>query len=771
MSRNLTSSFPQFNLEMTNSTEHSVYVFDDFRLDKDRLMLYRGETEINLPPKAIKTLAILVENRGEIVSKDELIEAVWKDAFVEDSNLSHYLYLLRKALGTRSDGKPYIETLRKRGYRFDPKNLSLERTTNGAAANPAVSNGRSLQVERRGNVLALVDWKDPETIPVVADAKPEAAAKERFVSRSYAGLIVFVSLGLFVAVAAVLYLSRSAALVQEERAVEQNVLRLTNGIEVVDATISRDGKYFVYTEPEGKFYKMWVQQTGQSTRHDIVPASARLPLAKTFTPDGQHVYFVAVDAVGEPFSLYRVPTHGGPVTKILSGLGSGVSFSPDGRQMVFYRQDNDGAKYVIKASDGSGEETLLYNTTPGFGSAAWSLDGKLIAIVLQAKQEGLEEGCSVAVVDRETSGLIAFSEEVWDICGRMEWTSDSRGIYMVGTRLHESMTTRRDQIYYISYPQGKSRRITTDGSRHQWSSLGVTDDGAVLAAPFNRSSQIWVMDPNGESRSAGQITTGQTDGRAGIAPLADGRVAYISRTGENLNLWVMNQDGSDQKQLTDNRYPIEEVRSGGDGRFLVFASYVDHSRPHLFRINMDGTALKQLTSGDSREVDSSLSNDGKWIVYDSTKVFGARYEFSLWKQSLESGERVSLNRTDCQMPHFSPDDKYISCVRAQTDVLILSALDGTLIRTIRVPMSSTVSSTLSFGARWTPDGKSVAYIVNDKGVSNIWTHPIDGEEPKQLTEFTGGSIYHFAYSLDGKRLFVARGHQIRDAILIREVIQ
>ncbi|MEQ1762233.1 MAG: transcriptional regulator [Pyrinomonadaceae bacterium] len=132
---------------MANSTEHSVYVFDEFRLDRDRLMLYRGETEVTLPPKAVETLAILVENRGEIVSKDDLIESVWKDAFVEDSNLSHYLYLLRKALGARADGKPYIETLRKRGYRFDPVNLAIERSTNGHAGTESTLASRPLHVE------------------------------------------------------------------------------------------------------------------------------------------------------------------------------------------------------------------------------------------------------------------------------------------------------------------------------------------------------------------------------------------------------------------------------------------------------------------------------------------------------------------------------------------------------------------------------------------------------------------------------------------------
>jgi Tol biopolymer transport system component len=498
-----------------------------------------------------------------------------------------------------------------------------------------------------------------------------------------------------------------------------------------------------------------------------VPASEVIPFTKTFTPDGRFVYYLASAKVDEPGSLYRVATLGGPVTKILDGIYSGVSFSPDGQRMVFFRNDKDGARYVISSSEGS-EETLLYRSTPGFGSSAWSPDGKLIAIALQADAEKYSGGCTLAVVKPDTGEMTPISNEIWTACGRMEWSPDSRGFYMIGTRKGEIMTTRRDQIYHISYPQGRSRKITSDGSRYQHMSLGVTTDGAIIAVPYNRSSQIWVMDQNGETRSAFQITTGQNDGRSGIAPMADGRVAYISRIAESIDVWVMNQDGSGQKPITENSYPIEEIRSGGDGRYLVFAGYPDASGPQLFRMNTDGNDVVQLTFGSSHAIDSSLSHDGKWIAYASGTVLADHVELSLWKQSLDTGERVSLNRNDCEMPHFSPDDLYLSCVRQQKDILILSSADGSLIKTFSVPQSAAMNHTLNFGARWTPDGKAVAYVVNSKGVSNIWIRPIDGSPPKQLTDFSGGSIYHFASSLDGKRLFVARGYQIRDAVLLQQ---
>src|SRR4029079_9302903 len=94
MSSNLSSNFLQFRIERATGNGHRTYEFDEFRLDAEKLMLYRSGHEILLPPKVIKTLAVLIEDSGEILSKDELLEKVWEGSIVEESNLSQYLYLL-----------------------------------------------------------------------------------------------------------------------------------------------------------------------------------------------------------------------------------------------------------------------------------------------------------------------------------------------------------------------------------------------------------------------------------------------------------------------------------------------------------------------------------------------------------------------------------------------------------------------------------------------------------------------------------------------------
>jgi TolB-like protein/DNA-binding winged helix-turn-helix (wHTH) protein len=95
-----------------------LYEFGLFVLDPGERLLHLGATRLELPPRAFDTLLVLVENSGRLLEKDALMQTVWRDAVVEENNLSQVIYLLRKALRDGEDGARYIETVPKRGYRF-----------------------------------------------------------------------------------------------------------------------------------------------------------------------------------------------------------------------------------------------------------------------------------------------------------------------------------------------------------------------------------------------------------------------------------------------------------------------------------------------------------------------------------------------------------------------------------------------------------------------------------------------------------------------------
>jgi Tol biopolymer transport system component len=69
--------------------------------------------------------------------------------------------------------------------------------------------------------------------------------------------------------------------------------------------------------------------------------------------------------------------------------------------------------------------------------------------------------------------------------------------------------------------------------------------------------------------------------------------------------------------------------------------------------------------------------------------------------------------------------------------------------------------------QWSADGSAITYFITRKGVSNIWSQPIDGSAPKQLTEFTSNFIHYYSWSRDGKQLAIARGVQTSDVVLIK----
>src|SRR6201998_4849294 len=101
-------------------TRHSkrLYEFGPYRIDPTKRVLMRGEDAVQLPSKVFETLLVLVQHSEEVVSKEELLKEVWPDSFVEESNLSQSIFLLRKALGDTPENRQYIVTLPGRGYRF-----------------------------------------------------------------------------------------------------------------------------------------------------------------------------------------------------------------------------------------------------------------------------------------------------------------------------------------------------------------------------------------------------------------------------------------------------------------------------------------------------------------------------------------------------------------------------------------------------------------------------------------------------------------------------
>ena len=181
-------------------------------------------------------------------------------------------------------------------------------------------------------------------------------------------------------------------------------------------------------------------------------------------------------------------------------------------------------------------------------------------------------------------------------------------------------------------------------------------------------------------------------------------------------------------------------------------------------MDADGGNLKQLTNGVS-EYNPGISPDGKWVIYH--KIENTQ---TLWKVSIDGGTPVQLTSTLAYGATVSARDGTIAYVFNDTEsheqkVAIISPDGGVPLKTFPLPPTAVRLDKL----RFTPDGRSLAFIDSRGGSANIWTISLDSKgESKPLTDFKTEKIFDFAWSYDGKQLVVIRGTQISDAVLISD---
>src|SRR5207244_9882623 len=237
----------------------------------------------------------------------------------------------------------------------------------------------------------------------------------------------------------------------------------------------------------------------------------------------------------------------GDATKVLPDVSGPISFAPDEKQVAFVRNRNSDEETALTIAnmDGSGERVLASRKKPEFiGQPAWSADGNLIV-------------CSFGLnASNRTEGLVGFgvasgqekqiTAQRWQGFESVEWLPDGSGRIAAA----QEAGTAATQIWHISYPDGEVRRITNDLDKY--GNLGLTADGKTLVTiQYAVRSSLWIM-PRGDPGGAKPITSSDRDVYRVVSFTPDGRILYNSDVSGNRDIWVMNADGTNPKQLTTN---------------------------------------------------------------------------------------------------------------------------------------------------------------------------------------------------------------------------
>jgi len=545
--------------------------------------------------------------------------------------------------------------------------------------------------------------------------------------------------------------------------------RLTNSANAIDAAISPDGKYIVYVLSDRSRQSLYIRQVSTANDKEIVAPAPVGYFGITFSPDGNDLYYI-IKANLDTGTLYRVPVLGGVPVKLMQRLDGPISFSPDGKQFVFIRGNypNPGeSALVIANSDGSGERDLVVKKAPQrftpifFAGPSWSPDGKLVATSV-ALFGGRSKVVGFSVADGSEREL---STESWQFTGRVHWLPDMSGVLVVA-----GDSPIAAMLWIISYPDGSLRRITNDLNSYR--SITLTDDGKKLVSVQSQGLvNLWVV-PGGDASKAIRLPTGNvinffSSTGSNVAWAPDGRIVYVSNESGTAGIWITDQDGSNRKQLTANSAANVSPVVTPDGRYVVFGLWQDGKR-NLWRMNLDGSNPIKLTSGLGDSF-PTLTPDSRWVIYTSYEA----PKPTLWKVSIDGGAPVQITDHVTAVATISPDGKSIAYTYPESAdpfapanrIAVIPIDGGPITHTFQINASGTVATVI----QWTPDGKSILYSVNSNNVSNIWSQPLDGGAPKQVTDFKDLLITAFSWSRDGKQLVCTRGSLLRDAVLITDM--
>ena len=688
--------------------------FGPFSIDVEERVLRRDGRPVPLTPKAFDVLAALVEQPGRLISKEELLQKVWPDTFVEESNLAYNVFALRKALGDTAENGQYIETVAKRGYRFI---ATVTRASRGNGASPsleavaeapvpeAVSTGQEFHASGK-----------PPQLPATSDVR------RHFPSRPLRAAAWFAA-GVICAGGVVLLM------VPRKAVPTPSVIRaqIAPGVQLSEASpfaVSPDGQQLVFggTGSDG-VNRLWVRRMDAEVARPLSGTEAALggltpPMF--WSPDSQSVAFNAtgelkridvrggaprtvcnlpngsiggswnaddVIVVGQLGGLLRCSAAGGPaseVTRLDATNGESAhllpSFLPDGRHFLYLSVSRMAPEksgvYLgsLDAEPGAPRPDRLLAT--GFGAA-------------YARSEGASTGHVVFLQDR-TLFAQAFDERSLQLRGEPVSLAAPVGSFLDGGFFSVSQNDviafrAPDKEFQLTWFDRRGNKLSTVGDVGLYSAVAISPDDSRVATVKevfrpNIDQDIWMFDSS--RTTMGRVTSGaQLEG----SPVwsADGKRLIFTTTGGIGSLFeqVIDRPSSPKPLLKTNEYLIPTSVSA-DGRFLLYAAAtMGKTRLDIWVLSLtDPEKRFPLIQREFDQWQGQFSPDGRWVAYVSNE--SGRSEVLVRRFAAPSDGRTSepetviVSSAGGTAPRWRADGKELYFISADGTVMVADVNAG-----------------------------------------------------------------------------------------------
>ena len=578
-----------------------LYGFGVFVLDPDQGILSGEKGIVGLPPKVTATLVALVERRGDIISKKELMDTVWPDSFVDEGNLTQNISLLRKQLGKSPAGEDYIQTLPKRGYRL---------------------------------TVAVVDMVKPGQ--KVEEAPPEITHKtfgptsERSWLRSY-GFLIGCSVVVVVLLMGAASLLRDAswhpAVSGYVQLTHDGMVKRGHLISVggPDAAIFTDGVNVYFTEGSSDTLGIAeVSAVGGETAKISVnfgqPQLLDLSLKRS-------ELLVSGDVNPSPYpALWAIALPGG-VARQIGPQARDASWSPDGESLAFLQ----GADLYLAKWNGAGARKLITLPGPGW-MPRWSPDGRLIRLSVFDIRSSVtslwEVGTDGQRLHRLLEGWNTKDGPIDVCCG--SWTPDGRDFVFQTTRLGRSeiwsMPAKPSPVAALWKLIDKGASDPVQLTSGQLSSLApaLSPNGKKL---FVIGQQLRSEMQRYDSRTRQFVAYGAPALSSVSADFVD-----ISRDGRWITyvafpegtLWRSRIDGTERLQLTSPPMQVMVPFWSPDGSQIVFYGYNSGQQQQAYIVSAQGGEARPAQIGGGSQMSTNWSPDGRSLMYSDFSILRKR---------------------------------------------------------------------------------------------------------------------------------------------------
>ena len=553
-------------------TDHkfSVFKFEDIEVREREFLVVKGEKALPVEPKAFRVLLFLLRNPRKLVTKDEILNAVWDDCAVSDNSLTRSIATLRRLLGDDSREPRFIATVPTVGYRFLCNVVAEEDDVNGFATEET---HRLPEVE--------TNHRPSEKEQFRSQFDP---GRKRLSGLSLAGLCI-----LAVGIVAAGYLIRVAGGTRDVHgpfvphlAAEERITSNPPEAPVENAVVSREGRYLAFHDNSGLYMRQIAN--GETRVWDLPKDFVCWP--DDWFPDGTHLLVTRREGPSRMLSLWKLSLLGGNPEKIMDDAAEG-SVSPDGSRIAYVTGRKFGNELWVMDSDGANSRRVALarkpdQTTLGDGwiqRAAWSPNGTRLAYVeahLATNQADPPQFAN-SLLTRDSNGgdLQVVLKDDARLRSALCWTADGRLLFA-----------------YLSDPTSEREDTGID-------SISIDERTGKATAPLQRvtEGQGWI---------------------GGLSATSDGKRLVVSRGNTTRQVFITEPDPGDQRWKAPRRLTLDTNESlatawTADSKAVLFASDRNGTWK-LFKQDIDETTAEVLVEGRSMRF-PRLSADGSQVLY------------------------------------------------------------------------------------------------------------------------------------------------------------